>query len=365
MSFKELCERHRDIIAEEREKGGRLVIGTLCSYVPVEILHSFGVIPVRIWGQSEDIQRADALLQQFVCTPARHLMALGLEGHYDFLDGIVHCYTCDATCGLFNIWVRNLRPGFSHLISLPYVAIDEARAYAMAEYRAFIEKLESLTQKKFSTESLKNSIALYNEARSLMKEVYRLKARGLPISYVEIYSMNLCCQVLPVETVIPQLKDFIEAAEKAEPGRETRPRFLLTGSVITDTSLMAFIEDEGVDIVADDTCLGLRLLHDTIPEGEPLESLVEYYLTRPPCSSRADFPSRKSYFLETLKAFDVDAVLFVHQKFCDPHLSDHPFLRNILDEEGIPSMQLEMEGEGFTGQVQTRIEGFLEMLEIR
>ena len=107
------------------------------------------------------------------------------------------------------------------------------------------------------------------------------------------------------------------------------------------------------------------MLDGEIADGPPLEALAEYYLTRPPCASRADFPSRKSYLIETLAEYDIDAVAFAHQEFCDPHLSDHPFLKKILDEAGIPNMQLELEGEGFTGQVQTRIESFLEMLETR
>lgn len=365
LSFAELSERHRDIISVERSRSDRLVVGTMCSYVPVELLHSFGIQPVRIWGQSDDPGKADALLQTFVCPPVRHLMALGLEGRYDFLDGIVHCYTCDATCGLFNIWVRNLRPRFSHLVSLPYTAIDEALAYTMAEFGVLIEKLESFTQTRFSPESLGSSVALYNEARALMKNVYNLKGRGLPISYVDMHAMNVCSQVLPVEAFIAYLRDYLEAAKWTGPASEKRRRFLLSGSVITDNALMAFVEGLGVEIVADDTCLGLRLLQGAIGEGEPLESLARYYLTRPPCASRADFPSRKSYLVETLAEHGIDAVVFVHQKFCDPHLSDHPFLKGVLDEAEIPSMQLELEGEGFTGQARTRIESFLEMLETR
>jgi benzoyl-CoA reductase/2-hydroxyglutaryl-CoA dehydratase subunit BcrC/BadD/HgdB len=365
MNFRELCERSLDIAKEQKKKDDCPVIGTLCSYVPVEILHSFGIIPVRIWGQSENLHKADALLQPFICPPVRHLMALGLEGHYSFLDGIVHCYTCDATCGLFNIWVRNLRPRFSHLISLPYIAIDESLAFTIVEFRIFIEKLEDFTKKKFSPESLKRSIALYNEARSYLKDIYNLKAGGLPISYVDIYSMNLSLQVLPVGMLIPHLRDYIKTVKEMAPESLKRNKIMLTGSVITDTSLMAFIEETGGDIVADDTCLGLRLLRNTITEGEPLQSLAEYYLARPPCAARADFPSRKAHFLEILSVFDIDAVIFIHQKFCDPHLSDHPFLKKVLDEAGIPHMQLEMEGEELTGQVQTRIESFFEMLERR
>lgn len=364
MSFNELAARRIDIVEEERRKSDRLIIGTMCSYVPVELLHSFGILPVRIWGQADDFHRADGLLQPYVCPPVRHLMAMGLEGRYDFLDGIVHCYTCDATCGLYNIWVRNLEPGFSHLISLPYIDIEESREYAMAEFGVLIEKLETLTGNKFSAANLERSVALYDEERSLMRQVYGLKASGAPLEYVDVYSMNVCVQVLPVEMMLERLSQYVEDAKKMTPAVGGR-RFLLTGSVITDIPLMDFIEDTGANIVADDTCLGLRPLRGDMPEGPPLESLVEYYLTRPPCASRADFPARKQHLLETLDSCEIDAVMFIHQKFCDPHLSDHPFLKGVLDEAGIPSLQIELEGEGFTGQVRTRIESFVEMLETR
>ncbi|RPJ12907.1 MAG: 2-hydroxyacyl-CoA dehydratase [Desulfobacteraceae bacterium] len=365
MNIRELYERRLDIVKEQKAKDNCPVIGTLCSYAPVEILNSFDIIPLRIWGESENLHKADALLQTFICPPVRHLMALGLEGHYNFLDGIVHCYTCDATCGLFNIWVRNLKPGFSHLISLPYMDINEALSYTIAEFGILIGKLESFTRKKFSPESLKRSITLYNEVRSLMREVYYLRKGGFRISYSDICAMNICCETLPAENFLAELRKYVKTIKEEKRGSRGKLKILISGSIISDTSLMDFIEEVGGNIVADDACIGLRTLRDVIPEGDPLESLAGYYLARPPCASRADFPSRKTHLLETLTDFNIDAVVFIHQKFCDPHLSDHPFLKKIFDEAKIPHMQLELEGDGFTGSVRTRIESFFEMLERR
>jgi len=400
VGLEELCERSGEIAREEKERSGRPALGTLCSYVPVEILHSFGILPVRLWGRADDIQAADVLLQPYICPPVRQLMALGLEGRYGWLDGIVHCYTCDATCGLYNIWVRNLEPRFSHLVSLPYMAIAESLTYARAELEGFIAKLESFTGRDFSGEELGRSAALYERARSYLREAYRLKAGGAPSSYVDLYYMNLSLQVLPIETALASLKDGLEALRGTQPageaGKETKAegspdrkagmqparrggrRILLSGSVVSDTALMAFIEECGGDIVADDTCLGYRLVRDVWEEegrgensgagaesGDPLGALIRYYLRRTPCASRADFPSRKRHILELVDEFGIDAVVFVHQKFCDPHLSDHPFLKEVLAGAGVPSMQLELEEGGFNAQVQTRIEGFFETTGVK
>jgi len=195
--------------------------------------------------------------------------------------------------------------------------------------------------------------------------VYHLKRGGIPVSYAEIFSMNLCIQTLPVEILIPHLADYVKSAEKKEPAGGKKRKILISGSFVSNISLMTFIEERGGDIVADDTCVGLRLLRNIKTEGDPLESVAGYYISGPLCASRADFPSRKAYFQKTLADYDIDAVVFIHQKFCDPHLSDHPFLKRMLDETGIPHFQFELEGEGFTGQVRTRIESFFEMLERR
>jgi len=156
---KDLIRFHLEIAQDEQQRG-RPVMGTLCSHVPVEILHASGVLPLRLWGQAEEIGRADVLLQTYICPPVRHLMALGLSGRYDFLEGLVHTYCCDATCGLFNIWRRNRKPRFSRMVSLPYQATEEAVDYAVAEFRGLIDALAAFTGKPFSEEALMGSIRL-------------------------------------------------------------------------------------------------------------------------------------------------------------------------------------------------------------
>jgi benzoyl-CoA reductase subunit C len=359
----DLIRRHLEI-AQDEQRRGRPVMGTLCSHVPVEILHAFGVLPVRLWGQAEEIARADVLLQTYICPPVRHLMALSLSGRYDFLDGLIHTYCCDATCGLFNIWRRNRKPRFSRMVSLPYQATEEAVDYAVAEFRGLIDALADFTGKPFSEKALAGSIRLYEEARGLLRDLYRLKQEGAAIPYSEIYRLNLLFQLLPIERFIPLCREYRPPAAAAVSAKQIR--ILLSGSVVTDEEILERIELLGGRIVADDTCLGLRPLQGRVAENEdPVRALAAFYLGRPPCASRADLPSRRRYLMETIDSAGAEAVIFIHQKFCDPHLSDHPLLKQTLEERGIPQLQFELEGEGMTGQLQTRLEGFFEMLEGR
>jgi len=361
----DLVHRHREIARQEKEKSGRLVFGMLCSYVPVEILHAFDILPVRLWGDGKNHERADALLPTYICPPARNIMAMGLAGRYDFLDGVIHSYTCDATCGLFNIWCRNLKPAFSFLLSPPYMNTDEAVAYCIAEFKALIAALEDYTGKRFSAERLRKSINLYDAARERIGAIYQASRNGAAVRYLDLHQMNLALQVLPIEMAVPFFDAYLSNL-RTSPGKRAKRRIMISGSVVSDPDILARIEALGGDIVVDDTCLGYRLVRERVPPHEdPLSALAHYYLDRPPCSSRADFPARKEYIRETISAFDVNAVIFMHQKFCEPHLADHPFLKKVLAEIGIPQVQLELEGEGLSGQIQTRLEGFFEMLEAR
>ena len=56
-------------------------------------------------------------------------------------------------------------------------------------------------------------------------------------------------------------------------------------------------------------------------------------------------------------------MIFLFLKFCDPHSFDYPYIKEMLDKEGIPSMLFEIEDQlPSEGQFKTRCEAFIEML---
>ena len=56
-------------------------------------------------------------------------------------------------------------------------------------------------------------------------------------------------------------------------------------------------------------------------------------------------------------------VIFVMLKFCDPHAFDYPYIRELLDRAGVPSLLLEIEEQHMSfEQMRTRLEAFIEMI---
>ena len=121
-------------------------------------------------------------------------------------------------------------------------------------------------------------------------------------------------------------------------------------------------------VVADDLCTGLRSMGTVSEsEGDPLEDpigrLINMHKSRVPCPSRARAEDRLTDLLDIIKRSGALGVLFLHQKFCSPHLSDFPYLSSQLRENNIKSIQIEMdETWKASGQLKTRMEGFFEMV---
>jgi benzoyl-CoA reductase/2-hydroxyglutaryl-CoA dehydratase subunit BcrC/BadD/HgdB len=138
---------------------------------------------------------------------------------------------------------------------------------------------------------------------------------------------------------------------------------------VEDAEIFNMIESCGGRIAADDLCTGLRAI-GTVSESEgdpqkkdPIGRLIDMHFNRIPCPSRARAEDRLTNLLDIIKRSGSLGVIFLHQKFCTPHLSDFPYLSSQLRENNIKSMQIEMdETWKASGQLKTRIEGFFEML---
>ncbi|MDD5170008.1 MAG: 2-hydroxyacyl-CoA dehydratase family protein, partial [Syntrophales bacterium] len=162
-------------------------------------------------------------------------------------------------------------------------------------------------------------------------------------------------------TMLTELKKTLP--QTASPGKGIP--VLVSGSLIERPDVLCLLEESGGMVVADDLCTGLRNFVPAYGAGaDPLDRLIDRTLNRFPCPSRASAEERLPRLLQLLESSKARAVVFIFQRFCTPHLGDHPFLSAALRERQIPSMMVEMEESGtMEGQMRTRFEGFFEMLE--
>ena len=366
-NFAEIVENRAERLREYKERTGKKVFGYFCTYTPEELLHAAGILPVRLFGGTDDITQADTLMQSFVCPFVRGVLDTALKGGFDYLDGIVHAYTCDATCGLFGIWQRNVEVDFTYMYAPPYFMSEGSLKYHVRELEKLKKALEEYTGAEISNESIAESIELYNRKRSALKRLYAIRAANpTPIAGSEALEVVLAGTVMPPEDFSEMVDGFIkEALRPVGCGQDAR-RVYISGSELHDPEILRTIEESGATIVGDDLCTGSRGFYDLVETGgDPIEALATRYIERTPCPSRLPASRRLEFILEGMRECRADALIFVIQKFCDPHLAEHPPLSRHLKEAGIPNMIIETEHRigPSREQIRTRVQGFLEMLE--
>jgi benzoyl-CoA reductase/2-hydroxyglutaryl-CoA dehydratase subunit BcrC/BadD/HgdB len=75
---------------------------------------------------------------------------------------------------------------------------------------------------------------------------------------------------------------------------------------------------------------------------------------------------RFNRILQQVRDYEVDGVISQIIRYCVPYAHDLPLLTERLKAAGIPVLSLDVEyGTSGSGQIRTRVQAFLEMLETR
>ena len=77
---------------------GRKVVGYMPYYVPREIIHAAGALPLGILGGGDQLEviHGDAYYQSYICRIPRSTIELGVSGRLDFVDGMLFPSICDV-----------------------------------------------------------------------------------------------------------------------------------------------------------------------------------------------------------------------------------------------------------------------------
>ncbi len=352
------------------KRRGKKVFGWLCTYVPEEIIHATGALPIRIIGYSHEANLDDATAHLYVnnCTFSRSCLQLGLEGQYDFLDGVVGGSTCDGARRLFDIWRQYVGTPFHHVLTVPRKYTERAHQLYYHEVLAFKHHLEEYLGLKISDEALRHSTEVLNRSRQLLKRLYELRKREAPpISGAETMEVLNAAYRMPKELFNEWLTELLEELEESDRQFKGRARVMLNGSVLTNPQFIKSIEDQGALVVTDELCTSTRYWGDEVilDDGRPLlEAISRRYLNNFPCARMHPSDERFNRIIAFARAYRVDGVISQIVRYCVPYCHDLPLLTERLKEIGIPTLALDVEyGSSGSGQVATRVQAFLEMLE--
>jgi benzoyl-CoA reductase subunit C len=352
--LEELLSLCRDLVEDPeyptvrrwRESGGK-VVGHFQVYFPEEIAHAAGLLPVKICGAQVEGMEAESHFGSYLCSIIKTSLELALTKKIE-LDMFVTHPICDAARNLAAIWGRN----FPYKCQILYLPQNPNSRYSINYLRDEYERLkgdiEAIAGRQITDDNLWRSLAIYNESRALMRELYAIK-RETPwlLAADEALVLIALAGFLPRE----EYNDFLRAVLpliKARPTKkQDKMRVVFEGGFceLPPVDLLQTIA-QSCYVVDDDLLIGLRYILEDVPlNGEPLFNLAEAYIEKSsysPVQHDLRKPKEKM-LLDRVKQSNAEAVILAAAKMCEPGLEEQVTYSKALDAEQIPYFISEFE----------------------
>lgn len=367
--------QNRDQRVKELKSRGKKIIGYYCCYPTLEMMTALDLVPYRILGDpTEPIAQADRCLPTIVCPFVRSSLEMGMKGKYDFLDGFASCHSCDSFDYCHEIWPQYVKIPFYTYLWVPHNAHAPSIEFFLACLKKFQDSLEEYAGRKIAPQELASAIKLHNEHRSLMRSLYALRKEEPPwITGSELQEVIIAAMSLPVQEGNELLREVIDDVRQRPSRIEAKPRVLLWGVEIDDSSFVKIIEDAGANIVMDDTCIGSRhYMADVEMTSDPMLGIAKRYLVDILCprtfrehagTYTGDLEHRFRYLKEYCKEYKAAGAILATMRYCDCHAYDAPLVSDYLKESGIPVLYLEHDYFlAGSAPIKNRVQAFVEMI---
>jgi benzoyl-CoA reductase subunit C len=355
MALENIVERCQDLyedldftsVRAWKEAGAnRKVIGHMPVYVPRELIHAAGMLPVGILGGGDqlDVIHGDAYYQSYICRIPRSTIELAITGRLDCLDGMLFPSTCDVIRNLSGMWQLKFQDKLIRYFDVPQnFHRDIGGVFYKREFQSFRDALSDLAGHEISDDDIRASIDLYNKNRQVIAELYAYRsAEPWQVPTPEVYLLMRAGMLLPVDEHTQLVHDYIAAAKAVERPVRDNCRVVINGLFCEQPplGLLKSIEMAGCYVVDDDFMLVARwLLHEVPMDGDPIHNLSDAFITYSSETSCKYVPNKKDkgkYLVDSVRRSGAEGVIFASPSFCDPALLDRPMLQNALAAHGIP-----------------------------
>lgn len=372
--FVEAREQRIHELADLRREG-RKVIGFFCLHTPPVLIEAAGGIPVRLCLQGDSfVQRSGELLSRnYVCPFIKACLGHLESGHPWFIniDAIAVCSTCDQMRHMADVW----RSRF-HIPSYVFFqprGLDKQEAIWIyqRELRWLFHELSAFCTAKGNQHTIQAAVARYNSIRHYLLALHELRvAANPPITGSEWLTVVQAGFVLNSGIYLGLLQRLWAQLTCKTVAQRAPLRIMLVGGMLAqgDERIVRIIEDAGkAVIITDALCTGTRVMGCEIAmEGDLIFNIIEAHRAKVPCIHARPNHVLYEYIEGQIKQFGVDGVVFHTLKFCDGWGSEWLRMQQFLKQRGISSIVIDTDyGASDTGQITTRIEAFLELLQHR
>lgn len=364
-------------LREARRAGARIVGYFPGNYVPEEIIHASGAVPICLahGGSPRPAEAGLSMVPNIICPFARTQIGERLlkdNPYYSMIDMLVAPITCQHLRKVTEIWewqgdLEIFKLGIPH----QYDGDFELKYYA-DRLRALRDRLQAFTGNEITDEKIKESINLYNRMRALLRQIGSMRRTPHPplgaLDFVRLHHASFYADPGFMVDVLDSVYQELSGKPLVKPV-EAAPRLMLLGPNLGygDYKILELVQEAGGEIVIEEICEGMRYCWDDIESrDDPFQSLARGYLAdRLPCAfMRGSAKKRFDFVLGLAKDFHVSGVLWYQMLNCETYDSESYFFSRRMGEQGMPMLLLESGyGTADAGQLKTRIETFVEMLQ--
>ena len=360
--FENLLENADNELVEKAKADGKLAIGYTCFHIPEVLLNVGNCFSVRLRApRTGSIDIATYYMSNYTCEYARALVERGIEGGYNFLDGLAGVDACSMMNRFyehFELLKMNEKPNFfvTHT-DMPYKVVDySVRHYTKQMRIRLLDIMEKNYGVDTSDKAIRKAVKEHNEVCRIISEIGQMrKAENPVITGYEFHVLNLVTYTCPKYLILPYLRETLEELKHREPDEKPafRAKVAVVGSEIDDPSLTKLIEDCGALVVSDRYCFG------STPGREVIE--CARYISDEKVAQRRQTADRLA------REYNADGIIYEQMKFCDYWGFERALASHIMSTEmGWPVLSIDRPYNArSSGQLRTRFQAFVESLEIK
>ncbi|MCW4017933.1 MAG: double-cubane-cluster-containing anaerobic reductase [Candidatus Bathyarchaeota archaeon] len=359
---------------------GNKIVGAFCLYAPEELVTAAGAIMVGLCGGANfPVWEAETVLPRNLCPLIKSSFGFKIGytcPYFQISDLLVGETTCDGKKKVYEL-LNELSP--THVMEIPHNPdTSQGRTLWLKELELFKQQLESLTGNKITAEKLKESIELINNRRKALKRLSDLRKNvPSPISGIDALLVNqVSCDdniqrsTSKIHELCEELEDRVKNGEGVT--SKNALRLMITGSpmAIPNWKLHHIAESLGASIVVEESCSGTRYFNQFVsPKGNSMDDLMAALVDRYsaiPCACFTPNNARLQSISDLAKDFHVDGVINYTLQFCHTFNVEGVKIETLLKKQNIPLLRVESDySQEDTGQIQTRLEAFMEMISAK
>lgn len=376
-----LLESCNEMVMEAKNEG-RKAIGSVCSLIPEPLLNLPGCFSVRIRApRTGSIEMGTYYMTSIMCECCRAILERAIEGGYEFLD----CILAPDACAQMNRCVENIdklklcngKDFFITYSDVPMKSDETALEHYVRQMKQYVlEPLNRTYNIDISDNALRLAVDEHNKICRLIKKLGDYRKEDNPkITGYEFSLFCLATYCCPKDKIIDILSKTCEEVKnrKRDDKNPYRARVVVAGSEIDDPDFIKLAEDAGANVVADRYCFGSLPGRQEIILNEKediLTQICRFYMEKGQCPRFMDshkIKERHEYMDKLVKEYSADGIIYEQIKFCDYWGYERAYASHVMREEyGYPVLSVDRPYVvGNSGQLRTRIQAFVESIEIK